>query len=120
MSYNNIHISLDSSVRHITRVAAMALSGNLQTGISFTCNPSANIVIYKDRIEFGRCLDSQAASGAGLIMANFYMEYGNIVYRFGSNIKCSFLNKTIDYIGCFPPTLPDNQELFNMIYPRFA
>ncbi len=120
MNYNNIRISLDSSVHHITRVAAMALSGNLQTGISLTCNPSANIVIYKDRIDFGRCYDSQAAAGAGLIMTNFYMEYGNIVYRFGSNIKCSFWSKTIDYTGNFPPSQPDNQELFNMIYPRFA
>lgn len=120
MGYNNINISLDSSVHHITKTAAMALSGNLQTGIAFTYNPSPRIVIYKDRIEFGRCLDATAASASGLIFANFYMEYGNVVYRFGSNLKCSFFNRTIDYVGCFPPTQPDNEELFNMIYPRFA
>ena len=48
------------------------------------------------------------------------LEYGNVIYRFGSNLKCGWLSKQIDYIGTMAPTSPDNIEIFNLIYPRFA
>lgn len=115
-----VNISLDSSVKHITKVACMALSGNIVNGIVFTKNPSPNIVIYKDKIDFGTCLDPDLQSHSGLLFANFYKEYNRIVYRFGPNIKCSFWSKTIDYVGAFPPSVPDDARIFNLIYPRFS
>lgn len=115
-----INISLDSSVKHITRVACMALSGNIVNGILFTKNPSPNIVIYKDMVDFGICMDPELQSHSGLIFTNYYKEYNRIVYRFGANLKCSFWTKTIDYVGVFPPSVPDDERIFNLIYPRFS
>ena len=119
---NALRINLDSSVKHISRTACMALSGSLENGLLLTANPDANIIIYNNRIEFGRCLRSELAGISGRldIIPNFYMEYGNIVYRFGPNLKCSFWSKTIEYTGMLAPTTPDNYDLFQLIYPKFA
>ena len=84
----------------------MALSGSLENGLLLTANPDANIII--------------GISGRLDIIPNFYMEYGNIVYRFGPNLKCSFWGKTIEYTGMLAPTTPDNNDIFQLIYPRFA
>lgn len=116
----NINIELDSSVKHISQVAAMALSGSIQNGIVLVGNDSNKIVIYKDRIDFGKTYNSEFEGISGNIAPNFYLEYGKVIYYFGSNIKCSFFSKTIEYKGLFPPTVPDNRELYNLIYPRFA
>lgn len=117
---DKISISLDSSVKHITKVACMALSGTLENGLLLTANPSATIVIYKDRIDFGQCINPELNSVSGLIFPNFYKEYGKIIYRFGSNLKCSFFGNTIDYVGTLAPTSPDNELLYQLIYPRFS
>lgn len=117
---NDLKMSLDPSVRHITRTACMALSGAIQNGLYLTQNPSSDIIIYKDRIDFGRCLNPEFSRLSGYIFPNFYIEYGNIIYRYGDNIKHSFWSRTIDYTGVFPPSVPDNAQLFNLIYPRFA
>ncbi len=109
---DKITINLDSSVKHITKVACMALSGTLENGLLLTANPSATIVIYKDRIDFGQCINPELNSVSGLIFPNFYKEYGKIIYRFGSNLKCSFFGNTIDYVGSLAPTSPDNELLY--------
>ena len=56
----------------------------------------------------------------GNIFPNFFLEFGNLVYYFNDAYKCSLFNKQLDYKGAFPPTVPDNEHIFNMIYPRFA
>lgn len=50
-----INIQLDSSVKSITKVAAMCLSGAIANGIVLAQNENPNIKICKDRIEFGKC-----------------------------------------------------------------
>lgn len=120
LDLNNVDLELDSSVRHITSVACMHLSSILENGIVLTDNPAPHIMIYKDRIDFGVCDNFELLDMSGLIFPNFYKEYGSIVYRYGSNLKCSFWNKTLDYVGLMPPTVPDNEQLYNLIYPRFA
>ena len=117
---NNIRILLDPSVKHITNVASMVLSGTIENGIILSNNPTPNIVIYKDRIDFGRCMDINLDSISGLIFPNFYKEYDRIVYRYGDNLKCSFFGKTLDYVGIMAPSVPDNDQLFHIIYPRFS
>ena len=117
-----LRIKLDSSVKHISRTACMALSGSIENGLLLSANPDAEIVIFNNRIEFGKCLHPELAGMSGRLnfIPNFYKEYGNIVYRFGTNLKCSLLGKTIDYAGSFAPTTPDNNDIFQLIYPRFA
>ena len=100
----NINVRLDSSVKSISRAAACHLSSVIANGIMLAQNN--DVVIYKDRIDFGRCSNPEI--------------YGNVIYRFGSNLKCGWLSKQIDYVGTMAPTSPDNPEVFNLIYPRFA
>ena len=119
IDFSKIKISLDSSVRHISQVACMHLSSVLENGIVLANNPTPNITIYRDRIDFGYCYNDELSNVSGLIFPNFYKEYGNIVYRYGSNLKCSFWNKTLDFVGLMPPSVPDNIQLYNLIYPRF-
>lgn len=97
----------------------MAISGSLENGLILVGTDSNLITIYKDRIDFGRCMNAELSAYSGHILWNFYKEYGNIIYRFGPNLKCSFFSKTIDYIGIVPPTCPDNYDLYNLIYPKF-
>ncbi|MBQ6726699.1 MAG: hypothetical protein IJQ89_08995 [Bacteroidales bacterium] len=119
---NALRITLDSSVKHISKTACMALSGSIENGLLLSRNPDATIVIYNDRIDFGKCLEPELATVSGRLgfIPNFFKEYGNIVYRFGSNLKCSFFGKTIDYTGMFPPTSPDNYDIYQLLYPKFA
>lgn len=119
---NALRIRLDSSVKQISKVAAMALSGSIENGLLISANSDAEIVIFNNRIEFGKCLRSELAGLSGRLdfIPNFFIEYGNIVYRFGSNLKCSFWGKTIDYVGMLPLTEPDNYDIYQLIYPRFA
>ena len=101
----NINVRLDSS-------------SVIANGIMLAQNN--DVVIYKDRIDFGRCSNPEIQGMSGNIAPNFYMEYGNVIYRFGSNLKCGWFSKQIDYVGTMAPTSPDNPEVFNLIYPRFA
>lgn len=58
--------------------------------------------------------------GAGFLgIPNFYMEYGNVIYRFDSGYSYSVWSKKLDYTGMFAPTVPDNVQLFNLIYPQY-
>ena len=120
IDFNDIVIELDASVRHITSAACMHLSGILENGIVLADNPTPYIKIGKDKIDFGKSYNLDLMEMSGLIFPNFYKEYGNIVYRYGSNLKCSFWNKTLDYVGLMPPSVPDNIQLYNLIYPRFV
>ncbi len=120
LDLNDIKIIADNAVKHITRTACMALSGTIENGIVLTANPQCKITIYKDRIDFGMCYNPEISGIRGLIFPNFYNEYGNIVYHYGSNIKYSLWGKTLDYSGMIPPTAPDNQQFFDMIYPRLS
>lgn len=114
----SLNICLDSSVKSISRTAACHLSSVIANGIMLAQNN--DVVIYKDRIDFGRCSNPEIQGMSGNIAPNFYMEYGNVIYRFGSNLKCGWFNKQIDYVGTMAPTFPDNPEIFNLIYPHFA
>lgn len=121
VSTNNnsfINIRLDCSVKSISRTAAYHLSSVIANGIMLSQN--SEIIIYKDHIDFGRCMNPEFQGTSGNIAPNFYMEYGNVIYRFGSNLKCSWFSKQLEYVGCMAPTFPDNSEIFNLIYPRFA
>lgn len=124
-NFNRIQISLDSSVKHLTKVACMALSGYLENGIVLTNNPAATIIIHKDRIDFGKSLRPELNSYSGVLspmfpfFPNYYKEHQNIIYRFDSGFSYSLLTKTLDYVGIFAPTEPDNAEMFKLIYPRF-
>lgn len=114
----NANIHLDSSVKSITRTAAYHLSSAIQNGMLISNN--SNVTIYKNRIEFGKCNNPSFQNKTGQVAPNFYIEYGNVVYYFGNNLKCGWLSKQLDYCGTFPPTSPDNESIFNLIYPRFA
>lgn len=114
----SLNIRLDNSVKSISRVAAYHLSSVIANGIMLSKNNE--IIIYKNHIDFGRCNNTEIQGISGNIAPNFYMEYGNIIYRFGSNLKCGWFSKQIDYVGTMPPTSPDNTKIFNLIYPRFA
>lgn len=120
INLTNLRIVLDSSVKHVSKVACMAISGSLENGLIIVGTDSNLITIYKDRIDFGRCVNEELEGYSGHIFGNFYKEYGNIVYRFGSNLKCSLFTKTIEYKGIMAPTVPDNEILFKLIYPKFA
>lgn len=113
-----ININLDSSVKSISLTAAYHLSSIIGNGIMLSRNN--DIVIYKDRIDFGRCYNPELKGISGNIAPNFYIEYGNVIYRFGSNLKCGWFKKQIDYVGTLAPTSPDNPDIFRLIYPRFA
>ena len=116
----SLDIQLDSSVHSMTKVAAMGLSGEIQKGIYLTENPNPRIKIYKNRIEFGKCYDTDLQNVTGSIFPNYFVEFGNLIYYFDKIYKCSFWEKRIDYVGLFPPSVPENEMIFNMIYPKFA
>ena len=111
-----INIQLDSSVKSITKVAAMCLSGAIDP----------NIKICKDRIEFGKCYTPELQGFSGNLyptipLPNFYLEFGNLIYYYDkSAYKHSLWSKELDYRGIFPPTSPDDPTIFNLIYPKFA
>lgn len=50
---DNLNITIDKSVKSITRAACMYLSLAIEYGILLTENPTARIVIYDDHIDFG-------------------------------------------------------------------
>lgn len=115
-----IDIQLDSSVKSLSRVAAMCISGTIQNGIFLTQNESPRIRIYKNKITFGKCYNPMYQGISGNIAPNFFLEYGNLVYYFSDSYKCSFWDKQLDYKGAFAPSVPDNEQIFNLIYPKFA
>lgn len=117
---NQITIKLDSSVKRISKVACYHLSGILENGIVLANNERPTIAISKNQISFGRCMNPELSGFTGNIMFRFFLEYGEIIYHFPDSLKYSFLTKSIDYDGAFAPDKPDNIQLFNLIYPRFA
>lgn len=115
----NITIRLDTSVKSITHDAACYLSGLIQNGMIISLNNNATI--YKNRIDFGRCNNSDFKDFSGWIAQDFYIEYGNVLCHFNNNvIKHSWLSKQLDYCCIVPSTTPENEGIFNLIYPRFA
>lgn len=120
MNIQSLNIQLDSSVKSITKVAAMCLSGAIANGIVLAQNENPNIKIYKNKIEFGRCYNPELIELSGNIIPNYFLEFGNLTYYYDDSFKCSLLKKQLDYKGFFTPTEPDNVYIFNMIYPKFA
>lgn len=116
----SIDVLLDASVKSLTKVAAMCLSGIIANGIVLAQNKNPNIKIYKNKIEFGRCDNSELIGISGNIAPNYFLEFGNLVYYYDNSFKCSLWNKQLDYKGFFMPTEPDNEYIYNMIYPKFA
>lgn len=116
----SIDIQLDTSVKSLTKAAAMCLSGTIANGIVLAKNENPNIKIYKNRIEFGRCDNFELIGLSGNIAPNYFLEFGNLIYYYGNSFKCSLLKKQLDYKGLYIPNEPDNEYIFNMIYPKFA
>lgn len=115
----SIDIQLDLSVKSISKVAAMCLSGSIANGIALAQNENPNIKIFKNKIEFGKCYNYELQGITGNVFPNFYMEFGNLIYYYDDSFKCSLWDKQLDYKGFFAPTEPDNIYIFNLIYPRF-
>lgn len=120
MFVQSINIQLDASVKSITKVAAMCLSGVIANGIVIAQNESPNIIICKDRILFGKCYNPSLQGVSGNVFPNFHLEYGNLIYYYNSAYKHSFWSKKLDYEGIFAPSVPDDPKIFDMIYPKFA
>ncbi len=80
--FDNLDITVDSSVKNITRTACMYLSEAIEHGIMLSENPTANIVIYDDRIDFGMCMNPTMDMMNEAYFPNFYVENDSIVYRF--------------------------------------
>lgn len=116
----SIDIQLDTSVKSLTKVAAMCLSGAIANGIVLAQNKNPSIKIYKNKIEFGRCYNPELMELSGNIMTNYFLEFGNLIYYYNDTFKCSFWDKKLDYQGFFAPTEPDNIYIFNLIYPKFS
>lgn len=120
MNIQSLNIQLDSSVKSITKVAAMCLSGTIANGIVLAQNENPHIKIYKNKIEFGRCNNPELIGLSGNIAPNYFLEFGCLIYYYDNSFKCSLWNKQLDYKGFFMPTEPDNEHIFNIIYPKFA
>lgn len=118
--FDNLDITVDSSIKKITRKACMYLSEAIENGIMLSENPTANIVIYDDRIDFGMCLNPTMDMMNTAYFPNFYEENGNIVYRFAGNASCEVEDHTINYVGHTDPVTADDNKVFNMIYSKYA
>lgn len=118
--FDNLDITVDSSIKKITRKACMYLSEAIENGIMLSENPTANIVIYDDRIDFGMCLNPTMDMMNDAYFPNFYEENGNIVYRFAGNASCEVEDHTINYVGHTDPITADDNKVFNMIYSKYA
>ena len=116
----SINIQLDSSVKSITKVAAMCLSGAIANGIVLTKQTNPNIIIFKNKIEFGKCVNPELQGMSGMVFPCFYIEYGNLVYYFNDAYKYSLWGKKLYYKGLFVPSKPDDPVIFELIYPKFA
>ena len=116
----SINIQLDLSVKSISKIAAMCLSGSIANGIVLAQNENPNIKIFKNKIEFGECYNAEYYGISGKIFPNYYIEYGNLIYYYDDSFKCSLLDKKLDYKGFFAVTEPDNIYIFNLIYPKYC
>ena len=63
----SIDIQLDSSVKSLTKVAAMCISGVIENGIVLALNENPKIKIYKNKIEFGKCYNPELQGLSGNI-----------------------------------------------------
>lgn len=97
----------------------MCLSGSIANGIALAQNENPNIKIFKNKIEFGKCCNSELQGITGNVFPNYYIEFGNLIYYYDDNFKCSLWGNILDYKGFFAPTEPDNIYIFNLIYPKF-
>ena len=104
----------------LINLAVRCIYDTIQNGLYVTPDECTNIKIYKNKIEFGKCYNPMYQGVSGNIFPNFFLEFGNLVYYFNDSYKCSMFNKQLDYKGAFAPSVPDNEQIFNMIYPRFA
>ena len=118
--FDNLDITVDSSVKNITRTACMYLSEAIEHGIMLSENPTANIVIYDDRIDFGMCMNPTMDMMNEAYFPNFYVENDSIVYRFAGNADCEVTDQTIDYVGAYAPMTSEDNHVFNMIYSKYA
>ena len=117
--FDNLDITVDSSVKHITRSACKYLSEAIESGITLSENPAANIVIYDDHIDFGMCMNPTIDMINDVYFPNFYVENDNVVYRFEGNTKCEVKDNTIDYVGATDSVVSDDNTIFNKINSKF-
>lgn len=118
--FDNLDITVDASVKNITRTACMYLSEAIEHGIMLSENPTANIVIYDDRIDFGLCMNPTMDMMNEAYFPNFYVENDSIVYRFAGNADCEVSDQTIDFVGAYAPMTSEDNHVFNMIYSKYA
>ena len=113
--FDNLDITVDSSVKHITPSACKYLSEAIENGVTLSENPTANIVIYDDHIDFGMCLNPTIDMMNDMYFPNFYVENDNVVYRFAGNAKCEVKDNTIDYVGEDALMMSDDNNILNKL-----
>lgn len=113
--FDHLDITIDSSIKNITPTARMYLSEAIENGIMLSENPTASIIIYEDRIDFGLCMNPHMDLMHGTYFPNFFEENGNIVYHFAGDANCATKDHTIDYTGGDIHATPDGTRIFNAI-----
>ena len=105
----NLNITIDKSVKSITRAACMYLSLAIEYGVLLTENPTARIVIYDDRIDFG-------------VSMNPMMDMINnrVLYRFIGDAKCEVNDQVIDYVGNDCIEANEESHVFQQMYTKYG
>ncbi len=114
--FDHLDITVDSSVKNITNTACKYLSEAIENGIMLSENPTANIIIYDDHIDFGMCMNPAIEMMQNLYFSNFYEENGNIIFRFAGDACCVTADHTIDYTGSEIHTTPNSERIFDAIH----
>lgn len=116
----NLNITIDKSVKSITRAACMYLSLAIEYGIMLTENPTAHIVIYDDRIDFGTSMNPMMDMLNGALLPHFFKENNRIIYRINSDGKCKVTDQIIDYVGNDCIEANEDSHMFQQMYTKYG
>ena len=116
----NLNITIDKSVKSITRAACMYLSLAIEYGIMLTENPTAHIVIYDDRIDFGTSMNPMMDMLNGALLPHFFKENNRIIYRINSDGKCKVTDQIIDYVGNDCIEANEDSHVFQQMYTKYG
>lgn len=117
---DNLNITIDKSVKSITRAACMYLSLAIEYGILLTENPTARIVIYDDHIDFGVSMNPMMDMINGALLPHFYKENTRVVYRFIGDAKCEVNDQVIDYVGNDCIEANEESQVFQQMYTKYG
>lgn len=117
---DNLNITIDKSVKSITRAACMYLSLAIEYGILLTENPTARIVIYDDHIDFGVSMNPMLDMINGALLPHFYKENNRVVYRFIGDAKCEVNDQVIDYVGNDCIEANEESHVFQQMYTKYG